>query len=295
MTSRRSPPVERMFEDTTLRIQLANILPIKVLTLSIVNSIKYSQVAASINEIGIIEPPVVIRCRGEENKFTLLDGHIRLHILRKRGDQEVVCLVAKEDEAFTYNKRINRLTIVQEHKMILRAVERGVPEERLARALNVDVSNIRKKRALLDGVCAEAAEMIKHKSVPINTVVLLKKLKPMRQIEAVELMVAMNRFTTAYARSLVAATPASQLVESKKPTKGLSAEQIAMMENESAQLEREFRTIEQDYGSDHLDLVLAIGYISKLLGSVRVVRYLASQYADVLEEFQKIVDLQKAA
>ena len=41
--------------------------------------------------------------------------------------------------------------------------------------------------------------------------------------------------------------------------KGLSDEQIALMENESAQLEREFRTIEQDYGIDHLDLVLAIG------------------------------------
>jgi hypothetical protein len=67
------------------------------------------------------------------------------------------------------------------------------------------------------------------------------------------------------------------------------------MERESVELDREFKLIEQSYGSDHLDLVLAVGYVTKLLGNARVVRHLAQHHASLLSEFQKIVELQKAA
>jgi hypothetical protein len=44
--------------------------------------------------------------------------------------------------------------------MILKAVERGVPEERIAKALNVDVHSIVRKRRLLEGICHEVAEIL---------------------------------------------------------------------------------------------------------------------------------------
>ena len=42
--------------------------------------------------------------------------------------------------------------------------------------------------------------------------------------------------------------------------------------------------------ADHLDLVLANGYLRKLLGNARIVRYLAQHHADILPEFQKLVE-----
>jgi len=39
-------------------------------------------------------------------------------------------------------------------------------------------------------------------------------------------------------------------------SKGLTDEQVNLMERESANLEREFKIAEQSYGTDHLDLVL---------------------------------------
>ena len=45
------------------------------------------------------------------------------------------CLIADDDEAYTYNKRINRLATVQEHFMVVRAIERGVPGAMEAQAL----------------------------------------------------------------------------------------------------------------------------------------------------------------
>ena len=179
--------------------------------------------------------------------------------------------------------------------MILNAIKKGVSEERLARALNVNISSIRTKRNLLVGICPEAADLLRDKHVPLNAFTELRRLKPMRQIVAAEMMVAMNRYSTGYAKSIVAGTPADQLVERRKPVRGLTDAQVALMERESAELDREFKLIEQDYGRDHLDLVLASGYITRLLGNARVVRHLAQHHADLLSEFQKIAEFQKAA
>ncbi|MBY5635930.1 ParB N-terminal domain-containing protein [Rhizobium leguminosarum] len=283
------------FENMSLRIPIAEILPLKQLSSAALKSVKYAQIAASIDEVGIIEPPVVIRDSQQHDKFHLLDGHIRVDVLAKRGDTEVVCLVATEDEAYTYNRRISRLATIQEHKMILKAIEKGVPEERLARALNVNISSIRHKKSLLEAICPEAIDLLKEKHVPINTIGEMRKMKPMRQIEAAGLMIAMNKFSVSYAKSLVAATSDSMLVSPKKKIAGLSEDQISLMEQEAASLDREFKTIEHDYGADHLEVVLAVGYVTRIMANARVVRHLAQFYPDILSEFTKMITVRRAA
>jgi len=289
--------VKMAFEAAKLRIAIADIQPLKVVSNAVKKTPKYAQIAVSIREIGIVESPVVARDRSEPGKYLLLDGHIRIDILKDMGEADVTCLVSTDDEAFTYNKRVNRIAMVQEHRMILKAVERGVSEERIAKALNVDVQTIRRKRQLLEGICPEVAEILKDKHIAIHTFAELRKIVPLRQIEAAELMVAMNKYTVSYAKSLVAATPQTQLVESSKPkrVKGLTDEQVALMERESLSLEREFRIAEKSYGTDHLDLVLTNGYLGKLLGNARVVRYLAQHHRDILTEFQKLAEMETAA
>jgi hypothetical protein len=278
------------FESESVFIPLSNILPVKQLAATIKKSRKYQQIAASIREVGIIEPPVVARPKGRKGKFLLLDGHLRIEVLKELEVVEVTCLVATDDEAFTYNKRINRLVTVQEHKMILKAIERGVPEDRIAKALDVNISSIRHKRRLLDGVCPEAVELLKDKHCPINTFQSLKKMKPMRQVEVAELMISMNNFSVTYAKALLAATPQDQLVDSGKPKafKGISPEQIARMEKEMTSLQHEIKLIEESYGPDHLNLVLARGYLVSLLNNHKVSRYLAQNHSEILSEFQKI-------
>src|SRR5215813_3117619 len=297
MARKADKSVKAAFEETGRRIAIGDIRPLKLVTDIIKNTPKYAQIAASIREIGLVEAPVVTRDRSERGKYLLLDGHLRLEVLRDRGETDVVCLISTDDEAFTYNKRVNRIAIVQEHQMILKAIERGVSEERIAKSLNVDVASIRRKRRLLNGICPEAAELLKDKHVAIPSFSELKKLAPLRQIEAAELMVAMNKYTISYAKSLIAATPQAQLADGykSKTIKGLSDDQIALMERESANLEREFRIAEQSYGADHLDLVLANGYLGKLLSNAQIMRYLAQSQLDILREFQKLTGKEAAA
>ena len=142
-------PKQPGFEASLCTIPIAAILPVKPLQSTVPKSQKYAQIAASIREVGLIEPPVVSRAVGQAGAFILLDGHVRLHVLKEMGEENVTCLVATDDESFTYNKRISRLATIQEHKMILRAVQRGVSEARIAAALNVNVALIQHKRTAL--------------------------------------------------------------------------------------------------------------------------------------------------
>lgn len=289
--------VKEAFSSSTKRISLGDLAPLRPVTDAVRRTRKYSQIVASVREIGMVEPLVVAPDRRIPGKYLLLDGHLRLEVLRELGESDALCLVATDDEAYTYNNRINRLSIIQEHKMLLKAIERGVSEGRLAAVLDVNPDHIRRKRRLLDGICAEAAGLLEDKHISINSFDALRKMLPERQVEAAELMVAMNKFTISYARTLLAATPEAQLAPGKRRIKprGVTEEQLALMQRESASLDREFRLIEESYGVDHLDLVLARGYIARLIGNKRIARYLDQRHKEILSEFTEIAERQATA
>ena len=283
-------PIKAAFERELLTVRLGEILPMRKLADKVLTSVKYRRIAQSVAEVGVIEPLVVVRSPGQ-GAFMLLDGHVRLAILRGLGQMETRCLVAADDEAFTYNKRVNRLATVQEHYMIVRALERGVSEEKLARALNVDVKAIKRRRSLLDGVAPEVIELLKDRAVNPVTFDALRKMKPMRQLEVAELMVSAGNFTSAYAKALLAATRQSDLANASKPKKvaGMTAEQMARMEREMESLTKDFKSLETSYGDDVLHLVIASGYLSRLVGNAEIERYLRGRHPEILDEFRSII------
>ena len=202
-----------------LSVPLGQILPSRKMPEGLDTSRKFKQIRSSIAEIGLIEPLSVMPVIRKSGQHMLLDGHIRLIALRDIGYAEAPCLVATDDEGYTYNNRINRLSTIQEHYMIRRAIERGVSPERLAKVLSVDVSSIIKKMNLLDGVCPEATELLKDRQFSPEISRVLRKMNPTRQMECVELMVSANNLTVPYAEAMLVATPADLLVDGKKPQK----------------------------------------------------------------------------
>jgi ParB-like chromosome segregation protein Spo0J len=271
-----------------LILPIANILPLKPIKGSIKSSQKYLQVLASIREIGVVEALIVFPQK--DGTYLLLDGHVRLEALKSIGETHVHCLVATDDETYTYNKRVNRMATIQEHVMILKAIRSGVPEERIAKVLRVDVGSIRQKRDLLSGICKEAAEILKNRYVALGVFVILRKMKPMRQIEVAELLVATGNFSVPYTKALFAATQADMLVEpdKHKAVKGLTPEQITKMEKEMEVLQRDLKLIEESHGNEVLNLVLARGYVAKLFANTRVTRYLDQHHPEIFKELQVV-------
>jgi len=118
-------------------------------------------------------------------------------------------------------------------------------------------------------------------------------MKPTRQVECVELMVSANNVTIPYAEALLVATPANQLVAGKKPARltGVTQEQMAKMEREMSNLQGQYKLVEQTYGQDVLNLVLARGYLTKILENQAVMKYLSQHQLDLVKEFESILEM----
>lgn len=284
-------PIEIAFERDYLKIPLDNLVPSKSNPKNVRATTKFQQIVDSIKDVGLVEPIAVHPIRGDKGRYLVLDGHLRLLVLKDQGETEVECLIATDDEAFTYNKRINRISSVQEHYMILKAVKNGVSEKRIAAALGINVETIRRKRSLLDGICPEVVEMVKHKSFPVETARVLRKLTPIRQIEVAELMMAANNMSVSYAKALYMATNPSQLRDkTKKTINGLSEVEREKMEREMESIQRDVRAVEENYGVNMLRLVVASGYIGRLLENKAVTGYLNRHHRDLLEQLLVIQD-----
>src|SRR5689334_3626276 len=92
--------VEVGFERNTVRLPLASLKPLHPVSDGIKKSRKYAQIRSSIQEVGVIEPPVV--AKQAKGGYLLLDGHLRVDILKNLGKTDVLCLVSTDDEGFTY-------------------------------------------------------------------------------------------------------------------------------------------------------------------------------------------------
>lgn len=282
-------PIRISFEPTVIDVPLDFLLPLRPMTTRITSSRKYARVVASIAQVGVIEPLVVAKA-DDDGRHMLLDGHLRLHALRQNEAETAPCIVSDDDEAFTYNKRVNRLATVQEHYMIARAIDRGVPPAMIAAALGMDEKSLGRRRSLLDGISPDAIEILKDKQVNTFVFDILKKLKPHKQFAAAEMMASMNNFTAAYARAILAATPQDHLANPDKPKKlaGVTPEQMARMERELESLNTTFRAREATFGDDVLQLVLSAKYVERLIGNDNVADYLSTKHPEILAQFRTV-------
>lgn len=271
------------FEKTECLLPITCIVPQRSIPRDYRESVKYKQIAKSIEAIGVIEALVVYPRKGGE--YLLLDGHSRLDILKGRRAQEVRCTLATDDEAYTYNKKVNHTPPVMQHFMILKAIENGVGEKRLAEALGVDVKNIRKKRDLLHGICPEAVQLLRHKSVALEVFSVLRKMKPVRQVEAAEHMLAGGTFSTLFAKALLAVTKPEYLLQPTRRPRVAATSSAAqeMLGKETEQLIRDLKAIENSYGADALNLTVFCGYFKRLLANPRIERHLSKNHPHILD------------
>ncbi|MHA3103211.1 plasmid partitioning protein RepB C-terminal domain-containing protein [Acinetobacter sp. ANC 3791] len=278
------------FQLSLLNLKPDQLLLSKTILKSTVYTKKYGQIKASIKDIGIIEP-LAVAPTSNKAQYILLDGHIRFEVLKELGYTEIPCLLSSDDENYTYNKKINRLATIQEHFMIRRAIEQGVDEERLAIALNIDIKSIRSKTNLLQGICPEVIELLKNREVSPNIFPLLRKMKSVRQIECVELMLSLNNLTVPYAKALLMTTDGNMLNNPKQKIKksDITFEAIKKIENDRANLQIQFKILEQSYAQDTLNLVLAVGYLKKLLSNNNIENYLNKNHLEIYSELKAII------
>ena len=121
----------------------------------------------------------------------------------------------------------------------------------------------------------------------------IRKMKPARQIEVADLMVAAKNYTERFVRALYVGTRADLLVESAErqdSRKRADPGRKAILEMETDALLKEFKTVEQSYGKNVIALTVCCRYLEKMLRNGRVQRYLAKKWPVLLEQIQRVAE-----
>jgi hypothetical protein len=280
-------PLKQAFQPEIIPISIADIVPIKRMTAAYRKTPTYRRIAASMKHVGLIEPLVVFPAT--KGNYVLLDGHTRLDVLIATSARVANCLLATDNETYTYNKRVNYIPPIAQHHMILRALVH-VSEERIAVALNVSVAAIRQKRDLLKGICPEAAEILQNERLSAGAFSVLRKMKPVRQIDVARLMMSAMKFSRRFARALLNGTREELLVPVTKPRpRATTGAQQSIMEQETDELLKHVDSIKANYGNDILDLTAACKYVQRLLANTQVHRYLAKHHEEHLTALEQLL------
>lgn len=287
--------VQAAFEKHVVVLPLDIIVPQKVVTKGQREGDFYRQIKASLKHVGLIEP-LIVYPRGP-GEYLLLEGHVRLEILKSLGVTEAKCLLSTDDEAYTYNRHVNYIPAVAQHFMLLEALKNGLTEERIALALDVSIESIRARRDMLNGVCPEAIQVLIDKPVTPQVFSILRKMKAIRQIEAAEHMVAGGTYTIPFAKALLAVTKPEMLEEqpSSRQLEATSSAARSMLKEENDFLLRDLKSVEESYGTDVLTLTVSMGYLERLLGNPKIEKYLERYHLDILQTLQKVVSDGKTA
>lgn len=287
--------IEWGFEGEWIDVPLTALHHSKAVPTNITTSKKYLQIRASVEAIGLVEPLVVIPHASQHGCFSILDGHLRAEALRDLGAESARCLIAKDDEAYTYNKRVSRLASIQEHKMIMLAYKRGASAERLSVVLGIAVKTIQMQFKMLDDICDEAIKILADKPVPRRVFSVLRQMDAFRQIDVANAMIGLGNYTFKLAQAMLQTTPQEHLVEKfkKKVERGGTIETVQRLERELASIQNDTKLLEEDFGPDNLKLAVVKTHITSLLDNARVVRWLAQFKPDYLRQLQIVAEIKQ--
>jgi hypothetical protein len=109
-------------------------------------------------------------------------------------------------------------------------------------------------------------------------------MKPIRQLEAAEHMIANSVFSATFVRALLYATKSELLVNPSKAWKraGLPETTKTVFAQESDTLLKDLKALETKLGKEVLTLTVFRGYVRRLISNPSTRRYLGRRHSDLL-------------
>ena len=274
-----------MDESQALDIPIIQLRPLRDRKIS---KREYDRILASIKAIGLIEA-LVVYPDGED--FVILDGVQRHRMLLELGVEIVPCIVGRRREAFTGNRMVNRVSPVQEHRMIEQSLEE-LDEKTIAAALGLSGIGHRVKRTLLKQLHPEVAAAFDQGKITRTCALELTHVKPPRQKEILSAMNGYKDCSLALARSLILKTP-PPLRATRKGRKRNPWNKTAQRKNdllkklEDAEQKHDFYSrLYKQYTIDLLKLAI---YARSLLTNNRAREYLDQHHPTIVTRFEAII------
>jgi ParB-like chromosome segregation protein Spo0J len=248
---------------------------------------EYQRILASLKATGLIEP-LVVYPEGED--FVILDGVQRYRALLEMGVEIVPCILGKKREAFTGNRMVNRVSPVQENRMIEKSLEE-LDEQTIADALGLGGISHRLRKTLLKQLHPDVAAAFDQGKITRTCAKEMTHLKPQRQKEILSAMEGYKDYSIAFARALILKTPPGQR-ESRARRKGpwdKSVQRKSDLLKKLAEAEQKHDFYSRLYKQYTVDLLRLAIYARSLLTNNRVRAYLDEHHPAVVTRFEGVI------
>ena len=249
---------------------------------------EYERIRASILAVGLIEPLLVFP---EDDYYIILNGHQRYRILLELGVETVPCIFAPEKESFTSNRMVNRLSPLQESRMIKKSLDE-LDEKTIATALGITHIAHRLNATLLKQLHPTIAAAFDAETINKACVLELSYVTPKRQEEILRTMENYKDYSVPFARSLVLKTPQHARAKNRTGVKNpwaRSEQRKSDLLKKLADAEEKhdfYTTLYRQYSINLLKLVI---YVRLLVTKERIAAYLRESHPDILATFQEII------
>lgn len=268
-------------------IDLEELVPLKERDIDLRKNRGYMKILSSINAIGLIEPLCVYQ---ENGHYVILDGYLRYKALRQIGEETAPCIINATKEAYTYNRMINKLSAVQESRMLRESLKK-IDQNTIADVFGVKSIQYHLGTAMLKHLDQKVISAVDQHRLSRRCARELTYVKRPRQVEILKEMDKCGDYSTSFARAMITKTSASQRNEKKKSKKpwqdhsGRKQELVNKLEN--VQKRYDFYTgLYRQYCADLLKLFV---YVRKLITNSKIRSYLDINYPDILDQFEKII------
>ena len=248
---------------------------------------EHDRIIASIKTVGLIEPLVIFP---EGADYVILDGAQCYRALVELGVDVVPCILGKQREAFTGNRMVNRVSPVQEHRMIEKSLGE-VDEAAIAAALGISNLGHRLKKTLLKQLHPEVASAFDAGKINRVCAKEFTHVKPPRQKEILQQMEAVEDYTTTFVRTLVLKTPPAQ--RESRGRKHNPWDKTTQKKNDLlkklADAEQKHDFYSQLYKQYTVDLLRLAIYARSLLTNARLREHLNQHYPEIVTRFESII------
>jgi len=273
-----------MLDSTALDITVLRLRPLRERKISVR---EYSRIVASIKSIGLIEPLIVFP---EGDDYVILDGVQRYKALVEMGVDVVPCIVGKQREAFTGNRMVNRVSPLQEHRMIEKSLEE-LDEETIASTLGIQNIAYRLKTTLLKRLHADVVTAFDQGHLTRACARELTHVKPARQKEILATMQGYKDFSVAFVKSQILKTPIA-LREGRSRKSGpwdKSTQRKSELLKKLTETEQKHDFYSQLYKQYTIDLLRLAIFARSLLTNVRVRAYMDSHHPALVAAFEAVI------
>jgi ParB/RepB/Spo0J family partition protein len=248
---------------------------------------EYDRIMASIKAAGVLEPLVVCP---DGDDYVILDGVQRYRILLELGVEVAPCIVRKQREAFTGNRMVNRLSPIQEHRMIEKSLNE-VDEETIAAALGISGLGHRLKKSLLKQLHPAVAAAFDQGKIIRSCAREFTHVKPPRQKEILDAMEGYKDYSIAFARTQVIKTPPQQREARNRKNnpwdKSIQRKNDLLKKLAEAEQKHDFYS--RLYKQYTIDLLRLAIYARSLLTNSRLREFLDRQHPAVVMRLEAVI------